>query len=114
MSLKFQYDMDFVANATKLTNKEIEKLLKYFSTLPLMAKLEVFYQAQLIEEENEYIFFQHYFNKSKTAEYRFSLFVLSIKRLYDLENSDKTGSHLSSYKLKKIAKLKALKENKKT
>jgi hypothetical protein len=109
--MSFNYDIEFVVNTTKFNPAETDALLQYFATLPMMAKLEVFYIMQLIEEEDEFAFLQHYFDKSKTAEYKFSLFLLSINRLYLLESYDTKNSKSSSYKLNKINMLKNLRSS---
>ena len=109
--MSFNYDIKFIENTTKFNYAEIDTLLQYFSTLPIMAKLEAFYIMQLIEEEDEFAFLQNYFDKSKTAEYKFSLFLLSINRLYLLESRDVKNSKSSSYKLNKINMLKKLRDS---
>ena len=84
------------------------ELLKYFDDLPLQAKLEVFYISKIIEEDDEFAFHQHYFNKDKSAEYEFSLFILGIERIYSVEHRDDGTKKLSSYKLNLISKIKEL------
>ncbi len=107
--MKFKYDLEYVSEITGIEKDRIESLLEYFSGLPLMAKLEVFYISKLIEEEDECAFLQHHFDTQKIGEYGFSLFLLAILRLFNLENKDTSGfSNLSSYKLKQISSLKAL------
>lgn len=106
--MKFKYDLEYVFKITKLDKDKVDELLKYFAELPLMAKLEVFYISKLIEEEDEFAFLQHYFDKQKIAEYGFSLFLLAADRLFLLENKDTESKSLSSYKLKKISMIKRL------
>ena len=109
--MKFKYDLKYILKITKLDKDKVGELLKYFAELPLMAKLEVFYTSKLIEEEDEFAFLQHYFDKQKTAEYGFALFLLSIDRLFLLENKDTENKNLSSYKLKKISMIKSLRNS---
>ncbi|MHB1664063.1 MAG: hypothetical protein ACYCT7_02220 [bacterium] len=109
--MKFKYDLEYILKTTKLDKNIVNELLKYFAELPLMAKLEVFSISKLIEEEDEFAFLQHYFDKQKTAEYGFSLFLLAIDRLFLLENKDTENKNLSSYKLKKISMLKSLRNS---
>jgi hypothetical protein len=106
--MKFKYDINYVIKITKLSKEFIMELLKYFDGLPLQAKLEAFYISKIIEEDDEFAFHQHYFNKDKSAEYEFSLFILGIERIYSFENKDITAKKLSSYKLNLISKIKEL------
>jgi hypothetical protein len=108
--MKFQYDIDYVVKITKLSKEFILELLKYFDGLPLPAKLEAFYISKIIEEDDEFAFHQHYFNKDKSAEYEFSLFILGIERIYSVEHRDDGSKKLSSYKLNLISKIKELRK----
>lgn len=110
--MKFKYDLDYVAKITGISIDKFEILLKYFNSLPIMGKLEAFYISKLIEEEDEFAFLQHHFDREKVAEYGFSLFILAVDRLYLLENKDTENSKLSSYKLRKISRLKSLRDEK--
>jgi len=78
-----------------------------------MARLEVFYESKLIEEEDEFAFLQHHFDKQKIAEYGFSLFILGIDRLFLLENKDIENKNISSYTLGKISMIKSLRNSEK-
>lgn len=109
--MKFKYDLEYILKITKLDKDRVDELLEYFAELPLMAKLEVFYISKLIEEEDEFAFLQNYFDKQKTAEYEFSLFLLAIDKLFLLENKDTENKNLSSYKLKKISMIKRLRDS---
>lgn len=108
--MKFKYDLDYITKITKLSKEFILELLKYFDTLPLQAKIEAFYISKIIEEDDEFAFHQHYFNKDKSAEYEFSLFILGIERIYSIEHreSEVKDKKLSSYKLNLISKIKEL------
>ncbi|MHB1660989.1 MAG: hypothetical protein ACYCSQ_02475 [bacterium] len=108
--MKFKYDIDYVLKITKLDKDNIDELLRYFDSLPLQAKLEVFYISKIIEEDDEFAFHQHYFSKDKSAEYEFSLFILGIERIYSFENKDISAKKLSSYKLNLISKIKELRK----
>lgn len=108
--MKFKYDLDYILKITKLSKEYILELLKYFDGLPLQAKLEVFYISKIIEEDDEFAFHQHYFDKEKSAEYEFSLFILGTERIYSIEHKDTEGKKLSSYKLNLISKIKELRK----
>ena len=108
--MKFKYDLDYILKITKLSKEYIMELLKYFDGLPLQAKLEVFYISKIIEEDDEFAFHQHYFDKEKSAEYEFSLFILGTERIYSIEHKDTEGKKLSSYKLNLISKIKELRK----
>ncbi|MCL4542587.1 MAG: hypothetical protein M1458_02420 [Deltaproteobacteria bacterium] len=105
--MKIKYDLEYILGITELDGDRVGELLKYFAELPLMGKLEVFHISKLIEEDNEFAFLQRYFDKQKTAEYEFSLFLLAVDRLFLLENKDTENKNLSSYKLKKISTIKS-------
>ncbi len=109
--MKFNYDIDYITKITKLSKKFILELLKYFDGLPLQAKLEAFYISKIIEEDDEFAFHQHYFNKDKSAEYEFSLFILGVERIYSVEHRDTENKKLSSYKLNLISKIKELRKH---
>ncbi len=108
--MKFNYDIDYITKITKLSKESIFKLLDYFSGLPLQAKIEVFFISKIIEEDDEFAFHQLYFDKDRSAEYEFSLFILGIERIYSVEHreSEAEGKKLSSYKLNLISKIKEL------
>ncbi len=106
--MKFKYDMEYVLKITGLSKENISELLKYFNELPLVAKLEAFHISKLIEEEDEFAFLQHHFDKQKIGEYGFSLFILAVNRLYCLETKDTADKNLSLYMLNTIAKMKML------
>ena len=108
--MKFKYDLDYILKITKLSKEYIMELLKYFDGLPLQAKLEVFYISKIIEEDDEFAFHQHYFDKEKSAEYEFSLFILGTERIYSIEHKDTEGKKLSPYKLNLISKIKELRK----
>lgn len=109
--MKFEYDSGYVLKITKLSEHKVDELLEYFSNLPLMMKLEVFYESKLIEEEDEFAFLQHHFDKLKIAEYGFSLFLLGVDRIFLLENKDTENKNISSYTLKKISMIKSLRNS---
>ena len=110
--MKFNYDVNYITKITKLSKEFVLELLKYFDGLPLQAKLEAFYISKIIEEDDEFAFHQHYFNKDKSAEYEFSLFILGVERIYSVEQreSEIEGKKLSSYKLNLISKIKELRK----
>jgi len=112
--MKFNYDVDYITKITGLSKEFIPELLKYFDSLPLQAKIEAFYISKIIEEDDEFAFHQHYFNKDKSAEYEFSLFILGIERIYSVEHrkeeAETQGKKLSSYKLNLISKIKELRK----
>ena len=110
--MKFNYDVDYITKITKLSKDLILELLKYFDGLPLQAKLEAFYISKIIEEDDEFAFHQHYFNKDKSAEYEFSLFILGVERIYSVEHREDEikDKKLSSYKLNLISKIKELRK----
>ena len=110
--MKFNYDVNYITKITKLSKEFVLELLKYFDGLPLQAKLEAFYISKIIEEDDEFAFHQHYFNKDKSAEYEFSLFILGVERIYSVERreSEIKGKKLSSYKLNLISKIKELRK----
>jgi hypothetical protein len=110
--MKFNYDVNYITKITGLSKEFILELLKYFDCLPLQAKLEAFYISKIIEEDDEFAFHQHYFNKDKSAEYEFSLFILGVERIYSVEHRENEieGKKLSSYKLNLISKIKELRK----
>ena len=110
--MKFNYDVNYITKITKLSKEFVLELLKYFDGLPLQAKLEAFYISKIIEEDDEFAFHQHYFNKDKSAEYEFSLFILGVERIYSVEHRENEieGKKLSSYKLNLISKIKELRK----
>ena len=110
--MKFNYDVNYITKITKLSKEFVLELLKYFDGLPLQAKLEAFYISKIIKEDDEFAFHQHYFNKDKSAEYEFSLFILGVERIYSVEHreSEIEGKKLSSYKLNLISKIKELRK----
>ena len=110
--MKFNYDVNYITKITKLSKEFILELLKYFDGLPLQAKLEAFYISKIIEEDDEFAFHQHYFDKDKSAEYEFSLFILGVERIYSVEHreSEIKDKKLSSYKLNLISKIKELRK----
>ena len=113
--MKFNYDVNYITKITKLNKEFILELLKYFDGLPLQAKLEAFYISKIIEEDDEFAFHQHYFDKDKSAEYEFSLFILGVERIFSVERrkeeAEAEGKKLSSYKLNLISKIKELREH---
>jgi hypothetical protein len=108
--MKFNYDIDYIVKITKLDKENIDELLRYFGELPLQAKLEAFYISKIIEEDDEFAFHQHYFNKDKSAEYEFSLFILGVERICSMEHRAAGGKRLSSYTLNIIEKIKQLRK----
>ena len=112
VNMKFNYDVNYITKITKLSKEFILELLKYFDGLPLQAKLEAFYISKIIEEDDEFAFHQHYFDKDKSAEYEFSLFILGVERIYSVEHreSEIKDKKLSSYKLNLISKIKELRK----
>ncbi len=110
--MKFNYDVNYITKITKLSKEFILELLKYFDGLPLQAKLEAFYISKIIEEDDEFAFHQHYFDKDKSAEYEFSLFILGVERIYSVEHREREieDKKLSSYKLNLISKIKKLRK----
>ena len=112
--MKFNYDVDFIMKITKLSKEFILELLKYFDGLPLQAKLEAFYISKIIEEDDEFAFHQHYFDKDKSAEYEFALFILGVERIYSVEHrkeeAEAQGKKLSAYKINLISKITELRK----
>lgn len=113
--MKFNYDIGYITKITKFDKEFILELLKYFDELPLQAKLEAFYISKIIEEDDEFAFHQHYFDKEKSAEYEFALFILGVERIYSVERrkeeAEAEGKKLSSYKINLLAKIKELRNS---
>ncbi len=105
--MKMNFDLKFIENITKMKQNTIKENVEFFCNLPLQAQVEIFYQMKIIEEDDEYAFFQQNYNKDNVGEYRFSLFLITIERFRNfMQNASKSNYGLS--KLKKLNSLKNL------
>ena len=110
--MKFNHNIEYIVRITKLGKDEILELLRYFDGLHLQAKIEAFYIGKIIEGDDEFAFHEHHFDKARSAEYDFALFILGIERIFSVENKDTSEKKLSGYKLNLISKIKELRNKK--
>ncbi|WP_086033675.1 hypothetical protein [Desulfurella amilsii] len=99
--MKLNYNFSFIEQITHIDSKLFKEKLSYFCNLPIQAQVEVLYQMKIIEEEDEYAFFQQNYDKNKVGEYRFGLFLLSIDKIINFEQMA-TKSKYSKTKVEKI------------
>lgn len=104
--MKLNYDFSFVEQITRIDKKVFKDKLSYFSNLPIQAQVEVLYQMKIIEEEDEYAFFQQNYDKNKVGEYRFGLFLLAIDKIINFEQM----AIKSKYSKAKVAKISNLRK----
>ncbi|MGE4546869.1 MAG: hypothetical protein AB7E28_03745 [Desulfurella sp.] len=102
--MKLNYDFSFIEQITHIDKKVFKDKLCYFCNLPIQAQVEVLYQMKIIEEEDEYAFFQQNYDKNKVGEYRFGLFLLAIDKIINFEEMA-TKSKYSKTKITKIDNL---------
>ena len=94
--MKLSYKLDRIKEITSFNSKHIQELLEYFYKLPIEGKIEIFVKMKDIEEDNENAFFLQYFNLNEIGEYRFSIFLLSLSWLYEIEKKNSTSPYLKN------------------
>lgn len=92
--MKLNFDLKLIEKITHLDSDNFDNKINYFCSLPLNAKILIFHQMKIIEEDDEYAFFQQNFDQYKIGEYRFSLFLLAIERVEGFINNSEKSKYL--------------------